>query len=127
MIPYDIINAWGVTHPWITREQIEQDLLLSRAICDIYSNRFLSGELIFRGGTALHKLALSMPYRYSEDLDFVRINAGGIGDIMKVLTEVGKQSGFSVSTKMGMYPKLYWRCVAQTGVSIKIKIEINTY
>jgi predicted nucleotidyltransferase component of viral defense system len=93
MIPYDVINAWGVTHPWITREQIEQDLLLSRAICEIYSNSFLSGELIFRGGTALHKLVLSTPYRYSEDLDFVRINAGGIGYIIKVLTELGKLSG----------------------------------
>ena len=45
MIPYNAINAWGVAHPWITREQIEQDLLLSRAIYDIYSNSFLSGEL----------------------------------------------------------------------------------
>jgi len=46
MIPYNTITAWGVTHPWITREQIEQDLLLSKAIIDIYSNEMLSDELI---------------------------------------------------------------------------------
>ena len=127
MIPFDTVTAWGVTHPWPTREQIEQDLLLTKAICDIYSNGFLAGELIFRGGTALHKLSLPRPYRYSEDLDFVRISAGGIGRIMKELTGLGKLSGFTVTTKMSQYPKIYWRGKAQTGRDIKIKIEINTY
>jgi predicted nucleotidyltransferase component of viral defense system len=122
-----MVTAWGVTHPWPTREQIEQDMLLSKAICDIFSNNSLAGELVFRGGTALHKLLLPQPYRYSEDLDFVRMNAGGIGSIMKELTELGKASGFSVSTKMNQYPKVYWRGNAQTGRDIKIKIEINTY
>ena len=38
MIPYNTVTAWGVTHPWATREQIEQDMLLSRAICDVFRN-----------------------------------------------------------------------------------------
>jgi len=127
MIPYDIITAWGVSHPWLTREQIEQDLLLSKAICEIYTNELLAGELVFRGGTALHKLILRQPHRYSEDLDFVRSSAGGIGDVMKELTELGKQSGYTVTTKMSQYPKVYRNCKAQTGYDLKIKIEINTY
>jgi predicted nucleotidyltransferase component of viral defense system len=127
MIPYDTITAWGVSHPWLSREQIEQDLLLSKAIIDIYAHEALTDELIFRGGTALHKMILLQPIRYSEDLDFVRVNAGGIGDIMKALTELGKQSGFSVKTKMGQYPTVYWHFKAQTGRDLKIKIEINTY
>jgi len=127
MIPYDTITAWGVSHPWLTREQIEQDLLLSKAICEIYTNELLAGELVFRGGTALHKLILRQPYRYSEDLDFVRSSAGGIGDIMKELTDLGKLSGYKVTTKMSQYPKVYWHCKAQTGHDLKIKIEINTY
>ena len=126
MIPYNVITAWGVSHPWPTREQIEQDLLLSKAICDIFSNEKLAGELIFRGGTALNKLILSEPYRYSEDLDFVRIHPGGIGEIMKELTELGKAAGYQVKTKIGPYPKLYWLAKAQTGLDIRIKIEINT-
>ena len=76
MIPYDTITAWGVSHPWPSREQIEQDLLLSKAIIEIYKNETLAGELIFRGGTALHKMILPQPSRYSEDLDFVRTSAG---------------------------------------------------
>jgi hypothetical protein len=31
-------------------------MLLSKAICDIFSNVYLAGELVFRGGTALNKL-----------------------------------------------------------------------
>ena len=86
MIPYNTITNWGVSHPWPTREQIEQDMLLSKAICDIYCNEKLSGELVFRGGTALNKLILREPYRYSEDLDFVRTTSGGIS--------ARKRSGF---------------------------------
>ena len=47
MIPYDSITAWGVSHPWSTREQIEQDMLLSRALCDIFNNEMLAGGYIF--------------------------------------------------------------------------------
>ena len=127
MIPYSIITAWGVLHPWPTREQIEQDMLLSKAICDIFNNKALADELVFRGGTALNKLVLREPYRYSEDLDFVRTNPGGIGEIMKELTELGKVSGYKVKTRMGQYPKVYWLAKAQTGIDLRIKIEINTY
>ncbi|MCL2046447.1 MAG: nucleotidyl transferase AbiEii/AbiGii toxin family protein [Oscillospiraceae bacterium] len=127
MIPFNTVTAWGAVHPWPTREQIEQDLLLSKAIIEIYNNKMLAEELIFRGGTALHKMVLPHPSRYSEDLDFVRSSAGGIGDIMKELTELGKQSGFTVKTRMGQYPKVYWHGKAQTGRDLRIKIEINTY
>ena len=127
MIPYNTITAWGVTHPWITREQIEQDLLISKAIIDIYSNEMLSDELIFRGGTALHKLIMPYPIRYSEDLDFVRTNAGGIGDIIDALRDIGEKSGYTVKVKLEKYPKIFWHCKAQTERTIKIKIEINTF
>jgi len=114
MIPYNTITAWGVTHPWITREQVEQDLLLSKAIIDIYSNEMLSNELIFRGGTALHKLIMPYPTRYSEDLDFVRTSAGGIGDIIDMLRGLGEKSGYTVKVRLEKYPKIFWYCKAQT-------------
>jgi len=127
MIPYNTVTAWGVTHPWATREQIEQDMLLSKAMCDIFNHPTLSEELVFRGGTALHKLILDEPYRFSEDLDFIRTHQGGIGDIMSNLTELGRASGYQVKTKIGHFPKVYWLTKAQTGINTKIKIEINTY
>lgn len=61
MIPYNDITAWGNDHQWVTREQIEQDLLLSQAICEISKDELLGSELIFRGGTALHKIFCRKP------------------------------------------------------------------
>lgn len=81
MISANAITAWGTNHGWPTREQVEQDLLLYRAICAIAEDDYLSQELVFRGGTALHKLHLDHPYRYSEDLDYVRSSASGIGPL----------------------------------------------
>lgn len=94
MIPADAITSWGVDHLWPTREQVEQDLLLSRAICAIASDPYLGDELVFRGGTALHKLHLNRPYRYSEDLDYVRSSATGIAPLTQALTRAwGPTSG----------------------------------
>jgi predicted nucleotidyltransferase component of viral defense system len=45
--------------------------VLSRLIIEIANNATLGEELVFRGGTCLHKLYLSKPLRYSEDLDYV--------------------------------------------------------
>jgi len=127
MIPYDVITAHGVSHPWPTREQIEQDLLLDQAICEIYQDELLKEELVFRGGTALHKLFFPEPFRYSEDLDFVRTTGGGIGSIIDRIVSIGTRLGYSAKTQMGKYPKIFWKGTTQTGLGLKIKIEINTY
>ncbi len=127
MIRRSDIVQWGVNHPWQNENQIEQDLLLSRAMIEIASDPLLGSELVLRGGTAFHKLFLPEPYRYSEDLDFVRTTGGGIGDVMKRLTSLGRELGFDVRTKMGMYPKVMWRFEFADGVPGKIKLEINTF
>ena len=121
------ITQWGVEHTWQNENQIEQDLLLSMAMVEIANDPLLGSELVLRGGTAFPKLFLPEPYRYSEDLDFVRTSAGGIGDVMKRLTSLGRELGFDVRTKMGEFPKVYWRFAFEDGTSGKIKLEINTY
>jgi predicted nucleotidyltransferase component of viral defense system len=78
MIPQPAIVEWGRTASWPSDDQIEQDLLLSRLIVEIANDEYLGDELAFRGGTCLHKLRLSTPRRYSEDLDYVRRSSGGI-------------------------------------------------
>ncbi len=64
---------------WQTNEQVEQDLVICRALVEIFNDPYLAGHLAFRGGTALHKLYLQPQLRYSEDLDFVQIKAEPIG------------------------------------------------
>lgn len=104
MIPPNAVTAWGTDHPWPTREQVEQDLLLSRALCAIAEDDYLSQELVFRGGTALHKLHLDHPYRYSEDLDYVRSSATGIAPLTRALSRLGTELGYTVSTSPGNSP-----------------------
>lgn len=53
MIPAAHITAWANVAPWAEMAQIEQDLIISRAIIDLFSDDFLRRELRFRGGTAL--------------------------------------------------------------------------
>ena len=127
MISRDDIIAWGVDHPWPELDQIEQDLLLSQAICEISKDPLLGQELALRGGTAFHKLFMHQPYRYSEDLDYVRSTEGGIGNITGRLMDLGKELGYQVSSKMKLYPKIYWKYVASSGINSRIKIEINTF
>ena len=73
MIPTAYITQWANFVPWQTNEQVEQDLVITRAIVEIFSDDFLRERLAFRGGTALHKLYLNPQPRYSEDIDLVQI------------------------------------------------------
>jgi len=127
MLSVNAITAWGVTHPWATADQIEQDLLLSRAICEIANHPYLSAELLFRGGTALHKLHLPQPARYSEDLDYVRTTAGGIATLTRTLCDLGQDLSFQTSSRITEHPKVYWRTTSQADNPLRIKIEINTH
>ena len=52
MIPAQNIVAWGNLVPWTDVRQIEQDLIISRALVEIFSDPMLSEALRVRGGTA---------------------------------------------------------------------------
>ena len=71
MIPRSAITHWNKQVPWEDIANVEQDLIITRALTDIFADEFLAKELAFRGGTALHKLYLSPQPRYSEDIDLV--------------------------------------------------------
>ncbi len=58
MIPHDYITEWRGQAPWVEDAQVEQDLVISRALVEIFSHPVLKGALAFRGGTALYKLHL---------------------------------------------------------------------
>lgn len=88
MIPKPYIAKWQEHAPWNEFSQVEQDLIISRTLVEIFSDDFLRENLAFRGGTALHKLYLNPAPRYSEDIDLVQIKEGPIKPIMKRLNEV---------------------------------------
>ena len=87
MIPRAHIIEWQKNAPWKTNAQIEQDLVIARALIELFSDEFLIENLAFRGGTALHKLYLHPQPRYSEDIDLVQITAVPFGPIIDKIRE----------------------------------------
>lgn len=129
MIPSLNIVAWSRHAPWAEPRQVEQDLIISRAVIEIFSDPFLNTELRFRGGTALNKLHFPVPLRYSEDIDLVRTTAGPIGPILdQVRVVLEPWLGNGQFDQSPVAPKLKFRVSAedQPDVPIRLKVEINT-
>lgn len=82
MIPKDFITEWRDRAPWVLDRQVEQDLVISRALVELFSRRPIADSLAFRGGTALYKLHITPAARYSEDIDLVQTTPGGIGEVL---------------------------------------------
>lgn len=128
MITEADIAHWQQRVPWPLLEQVEQDLVLSRLIVEIANHQFLGDELVFRGGTCLHKLWLQRPWRYSEDLDYVRRSPGGVGEVFDAIREVAAVVGFDrVQTEVSQYPKVRLESTFVGGRPMRIKVEINTF
>jgi hypothetical protein len=85
VIPRDYITEWRAQASWVRDYQVEQDLVISRALVEIFSQPVLHDALAFRGGTALYKLHLKPPARYSEDIDLVQTKAEKAGPMMDAL------------------------------------------
>ena len=129
MIPAQNIVAWGNVVPWADQRQVEQDLIISRALVEIFSDAMLRDALRFRGGTALNKLHFPASLRYSEDIDLVRTSAGPIGPILDQLRVVLEPwLGRAQFDQSPVAPKFRFRVDAEdgSGVPIRLKIEINT-
>lgn len=129
MIPRDYITEWRTQAPWVQDIQVEQDLIISRALVEMFSNPLLAEALAFRGGTALYKLYLKPASRYSEDIDLVQMRAERAGQIMDALRTVldpwlgvprWKQTENSV-TFVYRFPS-----EDSPPIQMKLKVEINS-
>ena len=128
MIPKRYIEEWREFAPWPNDFQVEQDLIIERALFEIYNDEALSGQLAFRGGTAIHKLFLNSPARYSEDIDLVQISPQPIGNTLSRLRKVlsfiqGKITFDNKNSNTTM--NIRYISEFQPFVSMKLKIEIN--
>lgn len=128
MIPTQNIIAWGQTVPWAEQRQVEQDLIISRALVEIFNDPFLKEQLRFRGGTALNKLHFPKPLRYSEDIDLVRTSHGPIGPILDALRRILEPwMGHANFEQSQVAPKLRFRIAPEDkSPTIRVKVEINT-
>ena len=127
MIPKPYIAKWQNHAPWKQFNQVEQDLVISRALIEIFSDDFLKENLAFRGGTALHKLYLNPAARYSEDIDLVQIRPG---PIKPLLQHIGEAISFfeekRKTTIKGHGAKAIYRFTSEyEAIRMRLKIEIN--
>ncbi|HED36668.1 MAG TPA: nucleotidyl transferase AbiEii/AbiGii toxin family protein, partial [Ignavibacteria bacterium] len=127
MIPKIYITQWKRNVPWKSDYQVEQDLIIERALIEIFSNSELKEQLAFRGGTALHKLFLKPQVRYSEDIDLVQIKSGSIGNVLTLLREKLEFIGKANYNASKHNATLIYRFESETkpGVRLRLKIEIN--
>ena len=129
MIPQANITAWRAAAPWADDAQVEQDLVLTRALLEIFSEPDLAASVSLRGGTALQKLFIQPPYRYSEDIDLVQKVAGPIGPILdacraKLDSWLGKPTR---SRAVGNVSLVYrFESEIPPVRPLRLKIEINT-
>ncbi len=66
MIPQQNIVAWSKVAPWAELRQVEQDLIIARALVLLFNDPLLAKELRFRGGTALNKLHFPKAHPHTE-------------------------------------------------------------
>lgn len=128
MIPRRYIEEWREFAPWPENGQVEQDLIIERALVEIFSDPFLNENLAFRGGTALHKLFLKPQARYSEDIDLVQIKSGPIKPILVRLREclgfLGTRRNITTSIHNNTVEYRFETEIAPI-IRMRLKIEIN--
>lgn len=126
MIPRADIIAWQSVAPWSAIEHVEQDLIISKSLVDIFNNPLLRDTLAFRGGTALHKLYLPA-LRYSEDIDFVQIKEGQIGPVIDELRRCLSYLGKPKLKQKDRNTTLMFRVDSEIPpvIPLRLKVEIN--
>jgi predicted nucleotidyltransferase component of viral defense system len=129
VIPFDFITEWRQTAPWVDDSQVEQDLIISRALIDMFGQDEVYQSLAFRGGTALFKLFLTPASRYSEDIDLVQISAGPIGPCLSAIRKVldpwlGNPRRLFNEGRATLVYRM--RSEGSPGLPLRLKIEINT-
>lgn len=128
MIPIPFLNEWRQIAPWSDDGMIEQDLIISRLLVELFNHPQISKAFAFRGGTAIYKLFSTHPVRYSEDIDLVQIEAKPIGESIRTIRNLidpmlGKPK--RDASKKGF--TLTYSIMPENGKEKQsLKIEINT-
>ena len=127
MIPRSYIESWRAHVPWQTLAMVEQDMVISRALINLYNHPKVQDSLIFRGGTALNKLIFVPPARYSEDIDFVQRRPEPIGETINAIRDVLDPWLGNPKRKLTeRSAKLVYQYAGISNLPSKLKVEINT-
>lgn len=103
--------------------------MLSRALVEMFSREAVAEQIVFRGGTALHKLYFDPPARYSEDIDLVQRDAGPIGPLIGGIRDaldrwLGEPKWRAGHGRFTLYYR--FETTFELIVNMRLKVEINT-
>ena len=128
MIPRAYLQEWSAKAPWPDLRQVEQDLVICRALCDLFNAPALAGKIALRGGTAINKLLFRQPLRYSEDIDLVQTRSEPIGTTVDAIREALAWLGTCKRTRAGHSMHLVFRFAPEVApdTALRLKVEINT-
>lgn len=129
MIPRSFIAEWREDHPWRDVGQVEQDLVISRALVELFRNELLSDHLAFRGGTALHKLFMQPAARHSEDIDLVQLKPVDMADIMAAIDQAIAPwlgSGTHERDRGNYVLKYHFLSEIEPVKEMTLKVDLNT-
>lgn len=128
MIPQGYLQAWSAKAPWPDFRQVEQDLIICRALCDLFNTPALRGRIAFRGGTAINKLLFRQPLRYSEDIDLVQVQPEPIGATVDAIRNALAWLGTCKREQAGHSMHLVFKFTPEADAQsrLKLKVEINT-
>ena len=128
MIPRAYLQEWSAKAPWPDLRQVEQDLIICRAVCDLFNAPKLKGRIAFRGGTAINKLLFRRPLRYSEDIDLVQVRPERIGPTIDAIREALAWLGDFHRDRAGHSIHLIFRFAPEMApdTELNLKVEINT-
>jgi predicted nucleotidyltransferase component of viral defense system len=127
MIPLAYIQEWSEKVSWQEPDMVEQDLIICRSLVEIYNDNYLSQNLAFRGGTAIHKLFLNPQPRYSEDIDLVQIESAPIKETIVRLQKCISFLGKATIKQKAHNNTIVFKFTSETipDTPLRLKIEIN--
>lgn len=129
MIEAGHLIAWRNVVPWADPVHVEQDLVLSRALVELFHQAPIADSCTLRGGTALNKLIFRPASRYSEDIDLVQETAGPIGPILDAARDaISPWLGKPKVERLKRGTTVVWKfeTTTQPVKMSRLKLEINT-
>jgi predicted nucleotidyltransferase component of viral defense system len=126
LIPRAYIKSWRQNAPWPQPSQVEQDLIICRALVEIFSSPLLAENLASRGGTALFKLHLP-PVCFSKGIDLVQVKAAAIGPVLDEMREsLDPWLGTPRRSRSEGRVTLLYLFDSEDGLPLRLKVEINS-
>lgn len=127
MIPKPTLEKWRAIADWPQDYQVEQDLIISRALVEIFNHAYLKDKVAFRGGTALNKIILPKAIRYSEDIDLNRLENGPVKPVIDAFREALEEmlgEPAKVKTTANSV-KILYDYLSVENETKRLKIEVN--